>query len=274
LKLRELFYGLGFRPKVREYGWHEAAMPTPLGELRYAVWHHPHNSPAPPSAAAFNAAAQLLKPGDVAIDIGAHAGDTTIPMAAAVGPTGQVFGLEPNPYVYKILAANASLNPSVLKIVPLPYAAMEEDGEVEFSYGDPGFCNGGAVGAVRPWKMRSFFKVSVAGRNIANLLSNEYPDALARLAHVKIDTEGHDYAVFRSLLPIIEERRPSIRSEIHRFMPLQDRNEYLQALQSAGYECFVALPDDSADIVGERVTEQTLAEGRHFDVLAFARGQA
>lgn len=248
-------------------------MTTPLGEMRYALWEHPHNNPAPPSADAFDAAAQLLKPGDVAIDIGAHAGDTTIPMAAAVGPNGLVFGLEPNPYVYKILEANAGLNLASLKIVPLPYAAMEEDGEVEFSYGDPGFCNGGAVGAVKPWKMRSFFKVSVVGRNIHKLLANDYPDALTRLAHIKIDTEGHDFAVFRSLLPLVKERRPSIRSEIHRFMPLEERREYLQALQSAGYEVFVALPDGSANIIGEPVTEQTLVNGRHFDVLAFARDQ-
>ena len=248
-------------------------MPTPLGKLRYALWEHPHNNPAPPSAQAFDAAAQLLKAGDVAIDIGAHAGDTTIPMAAAVGPTGQVFGLEPNPYVYKILEANASLNPDTLKIVALPYAAMEEDGDVEFSYGDPGFCNGGAVGAVKPWKMRSFFKVTVAGRNIHRLLANQYPDALNRLAHIKIDTEGHDFAVFRSLLPMLKERMPSIRSEIHRFMPLEERRAYLSALHGAGYEVFIALPDGSANIIGEAVTEQTLADGRHFDVLAFARAQ-
>jgi len=248
-------------------------MATPLGDLKYALWEHPHNNPAPPSAAAFDAAAQLLKPGDVAIDIGAHAGDTTIPMAAAVGPSGMVFGFEPNPYVFKILSANASLNRAVLNIIAMPYAAMEDDAEVEFSYGDPGFCNGGAVGAVKPWKMRSFFKIKVAGRNIQRLLSKEYPQALSRLAHIKIDTEGHDFAVFRSLLPLINESKPSIRSEIHRFMPIQERREYLRALNDAGYEAFVGLPDGSADIIGERVTDQTLVDGRHFDVLAFSKAQ-
>jgi FkbM family methyltransferase len=37
------------------------------------------------------------------IDIGTYTGDTTVPMALAVGKGGIVLGLEPNQYVYKIL---------------------------------------------------------------------------------------------------------------------------------------------------------------------------
>ena len=49
-------------------------------------------------------------PGDAAIDIGAHTGDTALPVALAVGPQGAVFALEPNPFTYKVLIANAGLN--------------------------------------------------------------------------------------------------------------------------------------------------------------------
>jgi FkbM family methyltransferase len=46
---------------------------------------------------------RFLTKGAVAIDIGAHTGDTTVPMALAAGNTGLVLAFEPNQYVYKIL---------------------------------------------------------------------------------------------------------------------------------------------------------------------------
>jgi len=36
-----------------------------------------------------------LRPGDIAVDIGAHEGRHTLPMARAVGPSGSVFAFEP-----------------------------------------------------------------------------------------------------------------------------------------------------------------------------------
>ena len=39
-----------------------------------------------------------------------------------------MFALEPNPYVFKVLELNASLNPASTRIVPLMFAAMPADG--------------------------------------------------------------------------------------------------------------------------------------------------
>src|SRR5262249_3039442 len=39
----------------------------------------------------------LLRPGDVAFDVGAHVGRHTAPMARCVGPTGRVLAFEPLP---------------------------------------------------------------------------------------------------------------------------------------------------------------------------------
>jgi tRNA A58 N-methylase Trm61 len=47
---------------------------------------------------------KYLRPGDTAIDIGAQVGDTTVPMAFAVGKEGCVFGLEPNDHTFAVLA--------------------------------------------------------------------------------------------------------------------------------------------------------------------------
>ena len=268
MKLRELLYGLGLRPRVREYGYQIESCELGGATLRYARWLHPKAEPRLPDDRDLALARSLLGVGDTAIDIGAHAGDTTIPMAVAVGATGTVFAFEPNPYVFKVLAVNAQLNHGRLRVVAYPFAAMERDGEAEFAYGDPGFCNGGFEGGRRPWQMRAFFRVKVQGRDIAALLRREHPQALARLRHVKIDTEGHDFAVFRSIRGLLAPTRPSLRTEINRFMPAQERIAYVRALRDAGYTPYRL--DPGASEPGPPVDERSAVEWRHFDILALA----
>jgi len=52
-------------------------------------------------------------------------------MALAVGASGTVFALEPNPYVFRVLETTAGLNPTKAHIVPLMCAAMPADGEFQ-----------------------------------------------------------------------------------------------------------------------------------------------
>jgi FkbM family methyltransferase len=52
----------------------------------------------------------LLRPGDIAIECGAHIGTLTIPMARAVGPQGSIHAFEAQPYFARLLDANLALN--------------------------------------------------------------------------------------------------------------------------------------------------------------------
>jgi FkbM family methyltransferase len=54
--------------------------------------------------------AQFLKPGMVAVEVGANIGAHTIFLAQAVGPAGQVLAFEPQRVVFQTLCANMALN--------------------------------------------------------------------------------------------------------------------------------------------------------------------
>ncbi len=56
----------------------------------------------------------LLRPGDLALDVGANLGAITIGMAERVGPTGLVHAFEPQRPIYEILAANATRFPNII----------------------------------------------------------------------------------------------------------------------------------------------------------------
>ena len=53
---------------------------------------------------------QLLRPGDVAIDVGANIGALTVAMARLVQPGGAIVAFEPQRAIYDILCNNLRLN--------------------------------------------------------------------------------------------------------------------------------------------------------------------
>ncbi len=160
MKLRDLPRALGLDQAPREYPHVVDTFIRPRdGTVQLARWLHPGERPKAITQKSVDALRSFLHEGDVAIDIGAHTGDSTVPMALAVGPRGSVFALEPNPYVFKVLAVNAALNPSKTRIVPLMFAAMPQDGEFEFEYSDAGYCNGGLHEGISRWTHGHFSKL-------------------------------------------------------------------------------------------------------------------
>ena len=272
MKLRELPYFLGIRPGPRTYGYEVRRFDLPAeGAVFYAQWLHPSETPKQITQQSVDSLREFLVPGDVAIDIGAHTGDSTVPMALAVGKTGWVLALEPNRYVFPVLKANAELNPEKTRIVPLMFAATPADGEMEFSYSDAGYCNGGRFEGMSKWSHGHAFRLPVQGRNLQALLEAEYPQLLKKIRYVKIDTEGYELAVLRSLAKLISDCRPYLRLEVYRRLEDAQRRELYGALIAYGYTVHKA-NDAGPSCRGERLTENDLSRWRHFDVFCVPAG--
>jgi FkbM family methyltransferase len=267
VKLRDVPRALGFAAAPREYPStiHSLTLSTD-GEVRFATWCHPGESPKTVTQGSVDALRGFLREGDVAIDIGAHTGDSAMPIALAVGPRGAVFALEPNPYVFKVLALNATLNPRSTRIVPLMFAAMPTDGEFEFEYSDEGYCNGGFHASISRWKHGHFSKLRVQGRNLTAYLRANARAELPRLRFVKIDTEGFDREVLRSLVELVKIYRPFIKSEIYKHLPADERAGYFDDLRELGYRVYKC--EENAYRGEELRRPEDLTRWRHFDVFA------
>jgi FkbM family methyltransferase len=265
VKLRDLARAVWPR-RPREFGWEIESFTLPAdGEVRYARWLHPGE--ARKAAAELNPAPlrAFLRPGDAAIDIGAHTGDSTIPMALAVGVEGVAFALEPNAYVYKVLEVNARLNPSKTRIVPLMFAATPEDGEYDFMYTDDGYCNGGDHRAVSAFLTGRFSRLRVAGRNLVAYLSTIDRAIVDRLRYIKIDTEGFDPVVMASLTPLITAHRPYVKTEIYKHLAADAREAYYDDLRAYGYRLFKC---GELTYRGDELQRADVHRWRHFDVFA------
>jgi len=266
VKLKDLPRALGLRRRTREYPIEVSETMLAEESIRFARWLHPSEREKTVTQASVDALRHFLHRGDIAIDIGAHTGDSTLPMALAVGVEGTVFALEPNPYVFKVLALNATLNPGQTHIVPLMFAAMPADGEFEFEYSDEGYCNGGFHQSVSAWTHGHFSKLRVQGRNLLAYLRAHAPETLSKVRFVKIDTEGFDRAVAGTLTDLLKTSRPYVKTEIYKHMPPPEREGYFDDLRQLGYRLFKC---GDVEYRGEPILDaKDMSKWRHFDVFA------
>ena len=86
MKFKEIFYLLGLKPRTKSYGYEVVHFDLATeGRVSYARWLHPKEQRKTFSQAEVDELRRFLSVGDVAVDIGAHTGDTALPVALAVG---------------------------------------------------------------------------------------------------------------------------------------------------------------------------------------------
>jgi len=253
------------KKKFKEYGHTVETFDLgSYGNVEYAHWLHPKVRRLTLTRDSVDFYKQFVGEGDVAIDIGAHAGDTTIPMAVATGSTGVTLALEPNPHAYKILEANAELNAENLRIIPLNFAATEKDGTYTFLYSNASFCNGGNLGELEDQGHNHACKLDVEGRNLLHYLESEHPELIDRIRYIKVDAEGYDRAILTTLIPLIRRNKPFITAEVLKRLTLREREDLFTLFEALGYDLFKQ-EDHGA---GERITRDNLEKWQHFDVVA------
>lgn len=235
MRLKEFFYLLGLKPNYQFYGYEEQDVLVEGHAVQFAKWLAPKMPPLAIEPHEMSELRSFIREGDFAIDVGAHVGDSTLPIALACGASGAVLALEPNPATFAILAANSALNPGKTNIIAMPFAATAQDCTMTFDYGDPWLSNGGDHTGVSKWRHGSAFSIPVRGKNINELLREKFSHLLKNLRYIKIDVEGNDFSVVQSLASVIEEFRPHIKLEVGRPTSEADRHGIAQYFQAQNY---------------------------------------
>lgn len=268
MRIKEIFWMLGLRPKIKTYGTKKTYTTLPVdGNIEVSQWLHPKAGVSIPDQREVEELRKFLKPGDVCLDIGAYIGDTAIPMALAVGVEGAVLAFEPNKYVYKVLEENTKLNVDKTRIIPLNFAATPDDAEMEFEYSDSGFCNGGFHENMSKWSHGHAFKLKVKGKNVYKFLQTEYPELISKIKFIKVDAEGFDLSVLRSIEDMIKLVRPHIRVEVFNGSKYSYRKEMYDFFKRHNYTPLFF--EGSTHYSGKEISESTdLMAKKHFDIFA------
>ena len=208
------------------------------GLIQHAQWLHPGEFGNVVAQENVNFFKQFIMKGDFVIDIGANEGDTTVPMALAAGVKGITLGIEANPHVFKVLKANADLNKEKANIIPLNFAATAEDGEFVFGSGDPSYGNGGIVGFTHNERRNTRNTFQVTGKNLNQYLNQHYGGFLSRLTFIKIDTEGYDKEIIKTIPDIINRCRPYIVTECFGPSTREEKLELFDLLTAMKYSLY------------------------------------
>lgn len=172
---------------------------------------------------------QLLRPGDVVVEVGANIGSHTVGLAKAVGPGGRVYAFEPQRVVFQLLCANVALN-SLLWTHCVQAAVGAAPGQVSVP----------AVEYTRPGNFGGVPMLPAqSGGEQVPLLTLDTCMNLDRLRLLKIDVEGMEQAVIEGARDLITRHAPFLYVENDR----QDRSEALiRTIQALGYRCYWHLP--------------------------------
>lgn len=236
------------------------------GKIDFAVWLNPLEKPKTITQSGVDFFRKFIKPGDLAIDIGTHMGDTTVPMALAAGVNGQVLGFDPNPHVFKIFKVNAGLNKDKTNITALPYAITPEDGEFYFSSSEASFNNGGvAKDAIGHGGYTLSEKVT--GIKLEKYLNDNNRAKLPVLSLIKVDTEGNDKSVLESITGVLEAHKPTVIAECFFKLTKEDREGLYDLLATRGYVLHQFDDFDAATAV-VKIENADMMKWKHFDILA------
>jgi len=195
---------------------------------------------------------RLIKAGSLCVDVGAHCGDTTIPMGVfaydhALGQPGKVLAVEPNRDVYPVLEVNARLNGGWSEFTLSRNAITKTDGEmVELVDHGNQNCNGGLIDAnfseALQAQMSNLAQVRtpVEGARLQTLLSSLYSDVeLAKLSFVKTDCEGYDKEILRAAKDFLGEYKPYMFVEWFDLFPAwEDHDDLFAAIDEIGFAPF------------------------------------
>ena len=230
-KARRVFQNFGYRIDRFEL--------RDEGVIEFANWLNPLVAPKEITQVEINFFKEIIAEGSLVIDIGANTGDLTVPMSIAAGKSGMVLGVDPNTQVFAILEANASLNKDKANIVPLQVAATETDGEFFFASSEASFSNGGLVNEEKDNVHGKYkLKQKVKGVNLEAYLKKYYPEWLPKISLIKVDTEGNDLNVLKTLNQVIADFKPNIIAEVFPTLSKEERDELFNFLNNHGYSIF------------------------------------
>ncbi|MBX2921953.1 MAG: FkbM family methyltransferase [Chitinophagaceae bacterium] len=208
------------------------------GNIQFANWTNPLVPPKKITQSEINFYKQFIKKGDLVIDIGTNVGDTTVPMAIAAGREGLTIGFDPNPFVFKILEVNAGLNKSKTNIVAYPYAITEKESEFFYRSSEASFANGGIKEIDETYHGKFSLEHKIKGIRLSDFLKKNHPDQLNKLSFIKVDAEGLDTTILKSIRDLVEEYKPVVIAECFTGLTPEQRYDLFDTVALPGYQLY------------------------------------
>ncbi len=205
--------------------------------------------------------------GSLCIDIGANIGEHTVSMALAVGKLGKVIAFEPNPMVFEVLKTNSELNTDKTNILLFNCAISETDSEFYYNSSEASFSNGGISTEKTNPHGKFQLDQKIKGVHLDTFLHTHFAADLSQLRLIKVDTEGYDKEILKSIAPIIQSYKPVIIAECFPKLNTAERVDLYNTIAHHGYDLYYFRDIDRLDDT-VKITAADMDNWKHFDIYA------
>jgi FkbM family methyltransferase len=178
----------------------------------------------------------IVKHGQLVLDIGANVGAHTLPLAKLVGKDGRVIAFEPTAFAARKLAANVALNPELAARIALQQVMLVAD--VANSLQPALFSSWPLVDAGAVHEKHKGWLMDTAGARAATLDQMVRELGLAKVDFAKLDVDGHELAVLRGGRETLARFKPMIAMELAPYIHAEHGysfEELVLLLTRAGY---------------------------------------
>lgn len=239
-----------------------------IGMVKFANWENPLVENKTISKDNIDFFRKFLSEGDLAIDIGTNIGHMTLPMSLVTGLSGLIIGFDPNPYVFDILSENIKLNPDKTNIAAFNFAISDQDDEFYYHSSEASFNNGGISKEKKSKHGKFSLSTKIKGVNLEGFLEKNYPGFIDKLKLVKIDTEGYDKEIIKSISNLLSRFKPYVITECFNDNTAEERFEQFNLLDQLGYSLYYFADFDVTSEVVQIMTKKDMLKWKHFDLYA------
>ena len=240
------------------------------GEIKFANWENPLVKSATISRENIDFAGKFIKEGDAAIDIGANIGVQTIIFSLITGKKGLTLSFDPNPYVFEVLMENVKLYSNIGNIHPHNMAITDEDGDYYYNSSEASFNNGGISKEKEARHGKYSLNTKIKGIKLETFLEKNYPEYIDKIKLVKIDTEGYDKEIIKSIHSFLAKYKPVVITECFGKLTSEARFEHFELLNSIGYSLYYFSDFVSNAEIVPILQKEDMLKWKHFDLYAVA----
>ncbi|MEI7848571.1 MAG: FkbM family methyltransferase [Chloroflexota bacterium] len=166
---------------------------------------------------------QIIRSGDVVIDVGSNIGTHAVFFAQKVNPGGMVYAFEPQRVTFEYLCANLALN-GLLNVVPVQAGVGDRHAEVN-------------IPVLDPTVLQNFGCLNIEGHAVGDLVKILPLDSLGlkRCNLIKIDVEGMESQVLRGAEQTIRNCKPFLFVENN---SREGSPELVKQVMELDYKCW------------------------------------
>ena len=202
---------------------------------------------------AFRVMQEVLRPGDVMLDVGANVGVYSVRAGVLVGPEGRVYSFEPVPTTLERLRQTIAIN-TAQNVTVIPKAITNECGIVQINvYEGEGLSGWSTLGRhpmVRPdgATVTPAVAIDVEAETLDEFCARE---GIGHVRLCKVDVEGFEPNVFEGATRMLSEQRIDVVLFEISDGPLRGQNrvplDVFRGLTAHGYQIFRDRDSDPVD---------------------------